>query len=214
LAELWHADDAGEGGALGDAIDAAGQGEALGEIGMDAECRGELLERTASRRVLRRTISSSICSIRVRCSASGSMRGSGAWRSVGVAAVQAAMSAASILSFLARCRRNSAKARTWRGWKRMTAKPSRRNCRTTSRSYPPLASMPTRSALCRRSQRDSTSWPSAVLSTCRRALRPCSATSSLYLPVSIPAATMLVLLIFLDPSLRCEPSVRSTIRVR
>ena len=47
---------------------------------------------------------------------------------------RAGISRASILSFLARCPLNVAKARTCAGWNMMTLKPSRRNAKTTSRS--------------------------------------------------------------------------------
>src|SRR5215467_9041681 len=52
-----------------------------------------------------------------------------------------------------------------------------------------------------RSQANKLRWPSELLSTCARSAPPSIATSSLCLPVSMPAHTVVSLLIFVDPFL-------------
>ena len=129
--EFGHADEEGDCGALANARHADQEIEPIGEIGMGAQNsenafeleRAALFEagdfrfgpglesgglKSLAGLVLPRAISSSICSIKVRCSARAAKRGSGGAWSVSTAAVQAAISAASMISFLALCKRNMA----------------------------------------------------------------------------------------------------------
>ena len=115
-------------------------------------------------------------------------------------ATAAAIRPASIVSFLACCSMNVAKARTCTGWNTTTTKPSVRSCQT-----PPAHS--------HRSPRGRCARPGAAAARptsrdgLRELLRP-AALACCHRPprrvlfaVSIPAHTVIILLIFVDPSL-------------
>ena len=189
MAEFGHADDERERGALADAGNAQYEIKATGEVVMGAQrcndpqqfARRRAFSRAMSVRTMRRSRGSPICSSRTLMARDvlldlfdeGQMvcqlrqalirrdprpvdrrRTGGDQNRIELIVLGAAQMHAGI-------------ALTWIGCSTRTVKPRSRKCSTTPRSYPPVASMPTRVTPALANSRPARRQPTSVLTTCQ-----------------------------------------------